>query len=183
MSDYHYLGVVDKNKYNEIMNLPQQDGEKTSMLMENAIFYYCLGEINNDILKEIRKNAVEIIESDDVEYGLCTCDIFFNLANVYLKLANRYFKNLLKPFECVCPTYSTRVKHRISDKRLSEEQQIQLKKIFSYLETKEFWSSIPFNKNAEDIEHSNLYEECAFNLFHLHKKIDPKNQIVCFWEK
>lgn len=181
MSEYCYLGVFDKNKYDEIISLPQQEGKKTSMLMKNAIFDYCLGEVDGDALKEFKRNTTEIIESGETEYGLCTCDIFFNLANAYLKMANKYYKKLLEPFECVSK-YS-KWKHGISGKKITEEQQIQLKKIFSYLETKEFWSSIPFNKNAEDIEHSSLYEECAFNLFHLHKKIDPENQIVCFWKE
>ena len=186
MKEYYYLGVVDKNKYNEIMNLPQQDGEKTSMLKENTVFNYCLGKINEYVLKELKRNTEKIIESGKTECGLCTCDIFFNLANAYLKMTNKYLNELLEPFECICPTYSTtgRATHGIStSRRMSEEQQTQLKKIFSYIESKEFWTSIPFNKNAEDIEHSNLFEECAFNLFHLHKKIDPENQIVCFWKE
>ncbi len=184
MSKYYYLGVVDKNKYNEIMSLAKQDDEKYSMLRENVIFEYCLGTPNRVVLKEI-ENTAKTIENGDKKRGVCTYDIFFNLANVYLRIANQYFNELLEPFECVCPTYSTRrVTHGISTtRRMSEEQQIQLKKIFSYLESKEFWTSIPFNEHKEDIEHGDLFEECAFNLFHLHKKIDPENQIVCFWEK
>ena len=97
--------------------------------MENAIFDYCLGEVDGDVLKEFERNTEKIIESGETEYGLCTCDIFFNLANAYLKMANKYYKKLLEPFECVSK-YS-KWKHGISGKKITEEQQIQLKKIFS----------------------------------------------------
>lgn len=71
MSEYYYLGIVDKNKYDEIMSLPQQDGEKTSMLMKNAIFDYCLGEVDGDVLKEFERNTTEMkVVKQNMVYAL-----------------------------------------------------------------------------------------------------------------
>lgn len=187
----HYLGIIDKEKLEELRNKVYvdtyyEDGVldehkewlQFDEIRDNCFYYYNLGKLyfdeTNEIYDELYKEEEKLIENEDIEMFICPQNIFLTLANVYLNKTKRYFQELIEPFEKDCG-------FKIG-KELNDEQVIILKKILNNLDEKIILlSGEHFNGKTKDIEISWLYEYCAFNLAHIHKMIDFEKQVViCF---
>lgn len=183
----HYLGVIDKDKLEELRKKVYKkedleedqdiDSERFWELIHNCDYRYEIGDTDKEIDDELYKTQEIIVEDDDsYKIFICSQNIFVELANLFLQKTKRYFQNLIKPFE--------KENSFKTIKKLSDEQIVALRKILNSLDEKIIYlSGEHFYSNSKDIEISWLYEYCAFNLAHIHKTIDFEKQVViCFAE-
>lgn len=181
-----YLGIIDKEKLNELRNKTYvdtyyEDGSLDEFkervqfeeIMDNCDYVYVVGETDKEINDELCKTREDLVV-EGYKMFICSQNAFKDLANLYLQKTKRYFQKLIKPFE---KDGGFKI-----GKELNDEQVMILKKILNNIDEKIILlSGEHFNGKTKDIEISWLYEYCAFNLAHIHKMIDFEKQVViCF---
>jgi hypothetical protein len=188
----HYIAIIDKEKLEELKNKVytsenyddydedlNQDFMRQCDIQNNCIYAHCVGKLyymrNNDVYDALYKERENLISDCDVECFVCSQDIFFELANIYLKLAQLYFKDLFEPFK------KELIERKDIFENLSDEKKANIKKILNDINDKRYWLGRTFDKDKKDIEICDLFEYQAFNLMHLHKTTDfSKYVVICY---
>lgn len=180
----HYLYVIDKDKLEKIKatSKPREENDfslnydKLCLIEENASFGYELGKLyfkdTDDITAVIYKDAEKIIDDCDVEVFIANQKSFFELANIYLKKAQRYYNSVY--------VFSRPKLFKVS--RKDEDYMTQKEAIGEMM--RDFASKsyglrlVEFKEYEGDISIGWSYEYNAFNLIYLHRKIDFEKQVV-----
>lgn len=192
----HYLGIIDKDKLEELRkkvytkdNFDDFDefndydyGQgfmRRCDIQKNCSYEHCIGKLyylrTNDVYDALYKDKEDLINNPDVECFICSQDILFTLANIYLKMAQAYFKDLFEPFK----KELTERKDIFED--FTDEKKANFRRILNDINDKIYWLNRSFSEQDKNIEICDLFEYQAFNLAHIHKTIDFEKQVViCF---
>lgn len=188
----HYIAVINKDKLEELRNKVytknnyedfdedlSQDFMRQCDIQKNCVYSHCIGKLyflkSNDVYNALYDKKEDLISDDDVECFICSQNIFFNLANIYLKMAQSYFKDLFEPFK------KELIERKDIFENLTDEKKFNLRKILYDINDKIYWLNRSFSEQGEDIEICDLFEYEAFNLIYMHKTIDfSKYVVVCY---
>ena len=185
----HYIAIIDKDKleelklkvytkdnYDDFDEDYEQDFMRQCDIQDNCVYSHCVGKLyymkTNDVYDALYREKEDLINDCDVECFICSQNIFFDLANIYLKMAQSYFKDLFEPFK------KELIERKDIFEDLIDEKKVNFRKILNDINDKIYWLNRNFDKEENDIEICDLYEYQAFNLIHIHKTIDFEKQVV-----
>ncbi len=180
----HNIAIIDKEKLEELRNKVyvredkfdyKEEFKKYMEIEDNCDYSFDLGKLyfdnTKDVYTELYKEKEDLVQDADVEMFICSQDIFFTLANVYLQKAKKYFESLFETFKHDEDNYGLN--------KLTKEKKTKLFELLRDLEQKiYFLNNYKFKKDEKGIEIGWLYEWQAFNLAHIHKTIDFEKQVV-----
>lgn len=172
----HYLGIIDKQKLEELRNKKYDDSwNYQEEVRENCKVILELGKLytdkeTTDVLYQNCENLIK--EKSDVEMFIPNQKIFIKLANVYKGKVEKYFNDIYNKIN-FC---------NLKIKKLTDEQIKAIYTLIDDCKDKINWlEATQFCEDAKDLELTWLYEHQMFNLMHYYLITDYlKEVIVCF---
>lgn len=170
----HYLGIIDKEKLEELKKQKFDDCfDFEKEVQENCRAIFELGKLytdkeTTDALYENWENLLE--EKSDTELFVPNQKIFLTLANVYREKVKKYYSDIIE-----------KIGKKFDLNILKEEQKQAIYELITDCREKINWLELQFKENAKDVEITWLYEHQMFNLMHYYLITNyEKEVIVCF---